>query len=368
MELKLFGSKSVSASGLGHIGRTCSSSFTSFRHAAGVRFSPQFCSCRGTSPRVSISSVSDNTYLLKRAIASGDQESVVEEDYVYRITGTNGASSSMFSRNMRVLDFFDDQYEGVVVDPERLPANPNAFASMLRFSINHWRRMQKKGVWLKLPVERAELVPVAIKEGFQYHHAERGYVMLTYWIPDGPCMLPGNATHQIGVGGFVINDNNEVLVVQERYCNPSSAGLWKLPTGFILESEEIFKGAVREVKEETGIDSEFVEVVAFRHAHNVAFEKSDLFFVCILKPLSSQIKVDDLEIEAAKWMPLMEFVEQPLIQGDCMFKKIIDICIARLGNRYCGLHPHQVVSAFDGQISSLYYNVHDTQDVNCTGN
>ncbi|KAK1559625.1 hypothetical protein Q3G72_016565 [Acer saccharum] len=37
-----------------------------------------------------------------------------------------------------------------------------------------------------------------------------------------------------------------------------------------------------------------------RHAHEVVFEKLDLFFVCILKPVSSQIKVDDLEIQTAK--------------------------------------------------------------------
>jgi hypothetical protein len=49
-----------------------------------------------------------------------------------------------------------------------------------------------------------------LQEGFQYHHAERGYVMLTYWIPEGPCMLPANASHQVGVGGFVVNDRNEV--------------------------------------------------------------------------------------------------------------------------------------------------------------
>ena len=34
--------------------------------------------------------------------------------------------------------------------------------------------------------------------------------MLTHWIPEGPCMLPANASHQVGVGGFVINDENEV--------------------------------------------------------------------------------------------------------------------------------------------------------------
>lgn len=41
--------------------------------------------------------------------------------------------------------------------------------------------------------------------------------------------------------------------MQEKYCTSSNTGLWKLPTGFINESEEIFSGAVREVKEETGV-------------------------------------------------------------------------------------------------------------------
>lgn len=49
-----------------------------------------------------------------------------------------------------------------------------------------------------------------IQEGFKYHHAEEGYVMLTYWISEGPSLLPGNASHHVGVGGFVINSRNEV--------------------------------------------------------------------------------------------------------------------------------------------------------------
>lgn len=36
--------------------------------------------------------------------------------------------------------------------------------------------------------------------------------MMTYWIPNEPCMLPGNASHQVGVGGFVMNDKNEVYI------------------------------------------------------------------------------------------------------------------------------------------------------------
>lgn len=68
---------------------------------------------------------------------------------------------------------------------------------------------------------------------------------------------------------------------------------------------------------------------------------------------------------STQWMPLDEFVNQPLIQGDSMFKKIIEICIARLGKRYCGLSVHQLVSKFDGKLSSLYFNIVEDDDSDC---
>ncbi|KAJ1394074.1 NUDIX hydrolase domain [Sesbania bispinosa] len=397
MELKSFSSNSVSTFEVAHVGRSSSTLLSSFKHKVGVRFSTQFKCRRGLYLRTY--SASDETYLADKAVISsvGSDNHAVETSS-HHINGINGSSSSFYHRNLRVLDAFDDDYGGVVIDPNRIPANPYAFAPVLRLSLSQWKKMNgsshvrsqhdkgiilhmknltfelsddlqgKKGIWLKLPLEKSDLVPIAVKEGFQYHHAEPGYVMLTYWIPEGPCMLPANASHQVGVGGFVINDNNEVLVVQEKHCSPGTSGLWKIPTGFIHEAEEIYTGVVREVKEETGIETEFIEVIAFRHAHHLAFEKSDLFFICMLRPLSSKIIVDDLEVEAAKWMPLVEFVEQPLIQEDSMFKKIIDIFVARLGKRYCGLSTHQIVSKFDGRTSSLYYNVIDNQDINCVGN
>ncbi|XP_066349071.1 nudix hydrolase 8-like isoform X2 [Miscanthus floridulus] len=268
--------------------------------------------------------------------------------------------------NNFVLEATDDEYGGVVVDADRLPDDKAAFARSLAASLSYWKSVGKKGVWLKLPVDRAEFVPLAVKEGFKYHHAEEAYLMMTYWIPDEPNMLPANASHQVGVGGFVINDQMEVLVVQEKYRGSSLDGVWKLPTGFILASEEIYTGASREVKEETGVDTEFVDVVAFRHAHNVAFQKSDLFFICMLRPASSEIKIDETEIQAAKWMALEEFVKQPFIQEDHMFQKIMDICIQRLRKWYCGLTPHHLVSKFDDRTSTLYYNVAEPEDVNCS--
>ncbi|KAK1684480.1 hypothetical protein QYE76_045328 [Lolium multiflorum] len=267
--------------------------------------------------------------------------------------------------NNFVLEASEDQYGGVLVDADRLPTDQAAFARSLAASLSYWKSVGKKGVWLKLPVDRSEFVPIAVKEGFKYHHAEEAYLMLTYWIPEEPSLLPANASHQVGVGGFVINDQMEVLVVQEKYHSLGLDGVWKIPTGFIQASEEIYTGAIREVKEETGVDTEFVDVVAFRHAHNVAFQKSDLFFMCMLRPLSNAIKIDETEIQAAKWMPLEELVKQPFIQEDHMFQKIMDICIQRLRKCYCGLTAHNLVSKFDGRASTLYYNVDEPEDVNC---
>ncbi len=43
--------------------------------------------------------------------------------------------------------------------------------------------------------------------------------MLTRWLPACENKLPPNASHQVGVGAFVLNERREVLVVQVRGCN-----------------------------------------------------------------------------------------------------------------------------------------------------
>lgn len=48
------------------------------------------------------------------------------------------------------------------------------------------------------------------------------------------------------------------------------------------------------------IDTEFVEVLAFRQIHKAFFGKSDMVFICMLRPLSFDIQKQDLEIEAAQ--------------------------------------------------------------------
>lgn len=51
------------------------------------------------------------------------------------------SNSSLFLKkdNTSVLDAFDDEYEGVVVNPDQLPSNPHLFAYALRSSLHQWK-------------------------------------------------------------------------------------------------------------------------------------------------------------------------------------------------------------------------------------
>ncbi|KAM7492785.1 hypothetical protein LguiA_035706 [Lonicera macranthoides] len=258
-------------------------------------------------------------------------------------------------QKVQLLSAINDDFGGVIVEVNE-HMDSNVFLTMLRASMSQWKLQGKKGVWIKLPIEFVNLVEPAVKEGFYYHHAEPHYLMLVYWIPETDSTIPVNATHRVCVGAIVLNDKRELLVVQEK--NGRGKGVWKIPTGVVDSGEDIFEGAIREVKEETGIDTEFVEILAFRQSHKLFFEKSDLFFLCMMRPLSFDIKKQDLEIEAAQWMPFDEYAALPYAQMNGLFKYVTDLCLAKEDRGYIGFTRLQTSFPSD-QISYIYLNKQD---------
>lgn len=124
--------------------------------------------------------------------------------------------------------------------------------------------------------------------------------MLTQWLPNTPNTIPTFASHYVGVGGFVLNENREILVIKEK--NGPATGIWKIPGGMADPGEDIGETAIREVFEETGIPCDFECILSFRQHHSAKFEKSDLYFVCFLRPNHNNIKIQESEIAEAKWM------------------------------------------------------------------
>ncbi|CAI8019623.1 Nucleoside diphosphate-linked moiety X motif 6 [Geodia barretti] len=66
--------------------------------------------------------------------------------------------------------------------------------------------------------------------------------------------------------------------------------------------------AVREVREETGVETEFRSILAFRQHHHMphTFGCSDLYFVCRLHPLTFDLKPCEKEVVRCAWMSVQE--------------------------------------------------------------
>lgn len=252
------------------------------------------------------------------------------------------------------LQYTGDHYGGVLIEADALPGDLVVFGQMLEASLAQWREEEKRGVWLKVPSAKAHLISIAVELGFAFHHADPAYVMLTLWLPKKtPSTLPGFASHYVGVGGVVINDKTqEILVVKER--NGPITKIWKFPGGMLELGEEIKDGVVREVKEETGIDARFVSLLCFRENTQSFHGRSDLYFVCRLEPLSFDIKKQDSEIEECKWMPMSEFVGLPYYKG--LYKKIIDVAAKSAGDGgYRGLAAENLPIVFRSGTNTLYH-------------
>lgn len=75
--------------------------------------------------------------------------------------------------------------------------------------------------------------------------------------------------HKIAAALLVVNATAEVLLVSR--AQPPHQGLWALPAGFVDYDEDPAAAAVRECREETGLETEIealLDVVAGReHAH-----------------------------------------------------------------------------------------------------
>lgn len=224
-----------------------------------------------------------------------------------------------------ILSYLEDKYDGVIVDSEKLPDNDAGFTEAIDASLSYWRSHHRRGVWLKVPIEKASFIPIATSRGFQFHHAENSYLMLTHWLADGENRLPANASHQVGVGCVVINKEGHLLLVQEKSGPLRGTGIWKLPTGLSDAGEDISTAAEREVLEETGVEAKFKKLLCFRQAHNLLFGKSDLFYVCLVEPLTSDIAIQEAEIVAASWCPPNTLWDQKFFQKSPLHSRINDI-------------------------------------------
>ena len=112
----------------------------------------------------------------------------------------------------------------------------------------------------------------------------------------------------IAAAGLVVNEADEWLVVKKKYGGLK--GKWSLPAGFVQPGEMIDEAAIREIKEETGIDAEIVGFLGMRTGV-IRGEISDNMAIFLLRALSHTITVQTDELFAAEFLSKQRLREDP---------------------------------------------------------
>lgn len=110
-------------------------------------------------------------------------------------------------------------------------------------------------------------------------------------------------TPKVDVRGFVLNEKDEILMAQE-----SVDGKWTIPGGWADVGNTPTEVAVKEVKEETGLDAEIVRLVAIydkqRHPHPPEpYYIYKLMFHC--RVIGGELKAG-FDMQGADWFSLDE--------------------------------------------------------------
>lgn len=206
-----------------------------------------------------------------------------------------------------MLQAVRNRYGGVFLAGGELPIERTDFRDALTTSLAAWTEEGLKLAWLEIPAQRGDLLPDALKLGFELHHCRKQELMLVKRLQKG-AYIPDACTHSIGAGGLVLSDDGLILVVLEQRDSISRPHHFKLPGGMLERGEHLADGVVREVFEETGIRTVFRGLLGMRHHHRGQFGASNIYAACRLEPLNFDIRLDGDELARALWVPAEDYL------------------------------------------------------------
>jgi ADP-ribose pyrophosphatase YjhB (NUDIX family) len=123
--------------------------------------------------------------------------------------------------------------------------------------------------------------------------------------------VAGYVTPKAAIGAVVHNDAGELLLVQRR-----DTGVWLYPTGWADVGYSASEVAVKEVREETGIECEIVRLVAVLDGLRQGFTRTPLYsLVFLCRATGGQLEPHPLECLDVAFFPEAA-LPSPLAGGD----------------------------------------------------
>lgn len=142
--------------------------------------------------------------------------------------------------------------------------------------------------------------------------------------PDSGSAKPASAKlpvrEQVSAGGVVFRRDNERIDVV--IVTVGGHNRWQLPKGLVEMNEKPEVAAVREAREEAGVDSDVVQhietieywYVGLDGGERVRFHKRVHFY--LLRYLSGDTSNHDFEVNEARWVPIDDARTQLTFEGE----------------------------------------------------
>ena len=121
-------------------------------------------------------------------------------------------------------------------------------------------------------------------------------------------MVKGKDYIGVGVGAFVLNDKNELLLLKRN--SGAEKGTWSIPGGSVEFNETIEAAVIREIKEEVNLDIKVIKLLTIVN-HIIPTEKVhwvSVEFLCEI--IGGELKnMEPLKHTDMRWFNISDFPE-----------------------------------------------------------
>ena len=152
-----------------------------------------------------------------------------------------------------------------------------------------------------------------------------------------PVLRTARATSAGGVVHRTLDGQTEILLVHRR-----SPVLWALPKGTPDAGETLEETALRETREETGIEVEIVAPLSairyFFVRGSTRFHKTVHFF--LMRPIGGALELHDGEFDEVRWVPVTEALA---LMNHATERSVVERAVALL-ERGAGVDPAEATA------------------------
>jgi 8-oxo-dGTP diphosphatase len=138
----------------------------------------------------------------------------------------------------------------------------------------------------------------------------------------------------LGVSGIVFNNQKQILLIQRN--QPPAMGLWSIPGGKLEPGESLVEACKREIKEETGLDTDIKNIVAVVERRVEGFHYVIIDYLALLANEENSQPIAQSDVSEARWVSLEHLVDYDLVEG--LVEIILRTFKMYTGDRIAGLY------------------------------